>query len=649
MLHRFGRRTVRVAGTAVGVLAALPACALAVHWPGFGGDNGRSGYQPVQETRPPVRVVYARTAPGDRFLKTSILTSTGTPLSQRVVYGTVNPMEVMAKAPADANGRVHLRILAGGANVGPRGGARIDNGLADADVFGPGAAAPEPASVSFIDTSGPAGLGQVFAIHNDDDQSPTGDIALAQVDETSGLLVQDEPLAGTDGFSIASSPVATGPLTPEGDRVIFFVARRDDDERLFRVPIARAGTPSATVGTVTSTPDVNADPQASPTLVFLRDRAGTPNAHIAVGTGEPDNRLKTFRVTDLVPGPASDPLGGSVQTASVPVQPSGMTPNPAGPVTTAPLLYVAADVAGSTRVLRLIQEGNAQTLATDAASATLGGAPAPALATNQESERAAPTTGRVIVTTSTNLYVLRTADLGLAGTFSPTPLSSGTTGFSQPTAAASGKLIYVTNDEGEQFVLRVDDARRVAPTSFREHPGNAPPRLANSGMGQPSVSRGFVQFGSQKGLFVYHARTTAPPKTTVVRGTVISDLPGDTRTLRVEARRGRKPHRATGRVTFRHVVKATRAVSAFEGRVRCLDEAGGRVELSGHVIRGRTGGGENLAGLDFSFTIDAAGRPQTFSLPRFGERRTLLPCSGGRPEAVPVTEGVVSTGKAARP
>lgn len=483
-------------------MGAAASSAEAVHWPFFGGDNGRSGYQPVGEGKAPVRFLYSKTGTFDRFIKTSVLTTTGTPASQRVIYGTVNPQEAMTGVSAVANGRVHLRLLGSGVAVGSEQGVLIDDGNADADVFGPGAAAPEPASVSFADTSGATGLGQIFAVHNDDDQSPIGDIAIAQIDEASGALVKQQPLLGTQGFSIRSSVVATG-AAPDGSRVLFFVAENGDDERLFRVPVTNAATPSAAFGLVTSTGDIDADPQASPAIVFLRNGSGAPVGHVAVGTSAPASNLRTFVVGTLAAGPVSADLGDDVQTPSVPIQPDGLTPNPMGGVTTAPAIYVAARVGDTTQVHRLSQQANAQALATTATSAPLAGRPAPALATDQESEPNVLAQAKVIVTTAANLYLLNTEGLAGTGTLSTSPLSPGTSGFGQTTAAASGDLAYVTNDEGAQAVIGLSDAKPVPSVAFTEDAANAAPRLANSGMGQPSISRSFVQYGSQKGLFVY--------------------------------------------------------------------------------------------------------------------------------------------------
>ena len=73
--------------------------------------------------------------------------------------------------------------------------------------------------MSFVDASSAAGLGQVFAVDNDDDIAPgAANIEIAQVAEATGTLVKQVDVAGTDRFTIASSAVATG---PGGDARLF--------------------------------------------------------------------------------------------------------------------------------------------------------------------------------------------------------------------------------------------------------------------------------------------------------------------------------------------------------------------------------------------------------------------------------------------
>jgi hypothetical protein len=484
-VHR--RRWVPAAPVALAL--AVAAGASAADWQSYGGDTGRSGNQPVGEGGPPVRALYSKADAADRGVVSSIVVSKGAAGTQRFAYGT-------------ANGRVHLRVLESGAAVGPDAGVDVDDGGADADAFGPGPAAPPAASVSPVDTSTASGLGQLLIVHNDDDESSIGDISIAQVDASGGGLVKQVPVDGTTGFSIRSSPVATA-ADAAGDRVLFFVAENGDDERLFRVPVAGAAAPGATFGPVTSTGDVNANPVASPTLLWLRGPTGAPVPYVAIGTAAPGSALETFGVADLASGPGSGDLGDEVQTAGVPVQPDGAPPNPGGAAKIAPAVYVAARTGDATVVHRLVQNGNAQALAPAASSPALAGAPAPALATDVESAPSGPTAGRVAVTTERNLYLLDGSSLAHAASFSAAALSPGSTGFGQTTAALSAGLAFATTDDGRQLVLKLSDGQPLAADGFSENPVNGGARAARSAFGQPAVARSFVVFAGGKGVFVY--------------------------------------------------------------------------------------------------------------------------------------------------
>lgn len=494
---------------AVAVIATGATAAQAVHWPVFGGDNGRSGYQPVDEGTVPLTATYSKTAASEQFVKTSIVTSTGSPTTQRLAFGT-------------REGFVHFQILGTGTPVGPEEGTDIleaNEAEAARDVFGTRGTAPggNGASVSFADASVATGLGQLFAVHNDDDDAAgAADIEIAQFDETTGLRVRnDVDVAGTDGFTVDSSLNITGPAATDGSRVLFFVARRDadpTDARLFRVAVTgNATTSAATVvgGTATDTGDIDATPLASPTIAFF-DVAGLPTAHVVVGTA---TGVRSFRTTDLVAGPSfTGPAGQVFQTPSVPVQPSGMSPNPAGPVTTAPFLYVAATAGTDTAVYKLRPSAGALVPAVTARTIAGSGLPAPALAVEQESE---PTLveGKIIVTTANNLYLLNTGDLSAGGQLSATGLTAGGTGFAQTTAAASGDFGYVNRDNGDQVVFRISDGQQVTAAQFTEQAGN--PDLPGTGVGQPSISRGFIQFSTGSGIFVYRNVDTTAPTVTI--------------------------------------------------------------------------------------------------------------------------------------
>lgn len=619
MLATLRRNTPTALATCLAALAlsaALAPPAHAVHWPYFGGDNGRSGYQPVGEGALPAAFRWSRTESRDRYVKTSILTSTGTPDAQRVIYGTVDPAEVAGRATAKQNGRVHLRVLATGAAVGLDVGVGVDDGIADADVFGAPAAAPQPASVSFADTSTATGLGQVFAVHNDDDQSEVGDIAIAQVDEAAGTLVQDVPLAGTEGFTIASSPVATGPSPATGARTLFFIASNGVVTRLYRVPIAAAGSAGAAIGGPAFRDVEGANPLASPTLAFLDSPAGGATAYVAVSSNSATS-VRTFAAANLAEGPVSGALGGPAQTAIVPVTSSGLTPGTAGSgAAKAPSLYVAVGVGETTVVHRLAQGASRLTLDVVASSSSLRGAPAPALATDQEVVAGGPSRGRVVVTTGRNLYLLNADNLRRVARLARRPLRPGTTGFGQTTAAVSGELVFVTNDEGRQLVLGVRDAQPVRGQArsrrrgrsrrlgaqFVENAGNAAPHLDKSGMGQPSLSRSFVQFGSQKGVFVYVLRCGNDIAGTSAADVLVATAGGD----RVLA--GAGDDTVTGR----------------RGD-DCLFGAAGRDRITGGP------GADRLAGGDGADRLTGGGGADSFS---GGDGRDRLDAADGRSERV---------------
>lgn len=487
----------RLAGTTgLGVLLAglMATTGHAVHWPAFGGDLGRSGAQPVDVGGLPVTF---RHEVGEGPVKTSVVASAGAAEVQRFAYGTTD-------------GRLVVRRVVDGGVVGPAAGTDLSD---DANAFGDPATR---ASVTPVETSTATGLGQVFAVHNDDDGGAGPDIEIAQVDETTGERAwADVGVAGTDGYEVRSSLIATPPAG-DGSRVLFFVATDGTNQRLFRVPVtgdARTADARADGAAATSTADVNATPEGSPTLVTI-DNLGTETTYVAVGTSD---RVRTYRVDDLTPGPVSDPLGGASFTPSVPVQANGQTPGLGQALATSPYVYVAAQTGGSTLVYKL--RPGAAGLSVSDVSPALTGAPAPALATDQTASSMTPPAGRLVVTTGANLYVLGTDDLSVTTPrLSGSALTPGTTGFLRTTAAVSGDVAYVTRDDGTQLVLRLSDAQPVDGSDFTQFSGVT--TGSTTGIGQPSISRGFVQFGAQDGVFTYrNADLVAPAVTLTAPGT----------------------------------------------------------------------------------------------------------------------------------
>ena len=478
MLAAMMRRRIFVLTLLAALVATAPAGA--VHWPNFGGDPGRSGAQPVDEGGVPAQFLWSRTGLADRDVRTSILTSAGTPSTQRVIYGT-------------DDGFIHLRILQTGAPVGPVGGTDLS---AAADPFGGGAG-----SVSFAESSTGAGLGQVYAVHNELYAGDVIGLEIGQVDETTGGRrdhYPDDPnrddfqMVETSGYRIQSSALLTAP-DAAGNRALFFVAeeRSGTNAKLFRVGITNPSSPSAAFGAVTATADINANPLASPTLVNLNDAAGTPTGYVAVGTFD---GLRTFRVTDLAEGPSGLGIGEQTQTPSVPVAASG------NPPALAPAIY-AATTGTATTVHKFVQTGSAQTL-TRTSSAVLAGVAAPALMITANGQR-------VVVSTSSNLYGLRATDLAVVSRHAAADdLAAGTTGFSRTTAANTGDVVAIVTDGGRQLLLERDTLQSFDADLF------TPVKAADGSLasfGQPSISRRFLQMATDRGIFVYGLRQASPP------------------------------------------------------------------------------------------------------------------------------------------
>ena len=482
----------------LGVLAALallvlPATAGAVHWPYFGGDAGRSGLQPVDEGATPVTFSYSLTGASQRGIVTPIITTAGGgPAVQRVAYGTTG-------------GRVHLRVVGTGAPVTPEEGRDIDEGNNDADVFGvPGG------FTAFADSSIATGLGQLYVLHNDNDAPGQSDVQIAQIDEATGEVVKQFDVPDSAGDTAESTPVLTGP-DASGGRTMFFTL---NDGEVRRIPIAAAGTRDAAFGQVTRTSGANATVTASPTFLNLRNASGAATPHIAIGTR--GATVRTFAVSDLAAGPASERLrpapsvpldpGPITQTPVVPVAPDGLPP------ANAPFIYVGVAGNDVSTVHKLSQEGNGG-LVERAESDQLLGLPATAVAVSQKAT-ATPAEGEVVATTEDNLYTVNTSDLkGTQQLLTDQEAEQvGADRFENNVALVAGNFGFVTSDQGRQIVFSLNDTRRVPQADFEPGQGASP---SSSAVGQPSLSRGFVQFGTDRGLFTYRTRDLVAPVTTL--------------------------------------------------------------------------------------------------------------------------------------
>ena len=116
--------------------------------------------------------------------------------------------------------------------------------------------------------------------------------------------------------------------------------------------------------------------------------------------------------------------------------------------------------------------------------------------------------GKLLLGVSINHFLLSTRDLDVVGSFDTEfDLEGGKDGFQHTTGAVSGHFVFITDDSGRQYVVRLSDGKPVTnPAQFQRRAADA--GADDGGLGQPAVARGYVQFGGPDGVFVY--RTTPP-------------------------------------------------------------------------------------------------------------------------------------------
>ena len=533
---------------AIVLTIGFAAGARAEHWPMFQGDAGHSSHQPVDPVTMPLRSVYALTQPSERNIRTSVLTSNGVPETQRVIYGTEN---------AAGDGNVHLQILATGAPVGPEAGVDVDDGPNDADTFLP----------DLVETSTPSGHGRVVVVHNDEDQEGPDDIAIAEIDEASGQLVADTAVQGTHGHTAYGRAVITDP-EPDGTRALFFTATRDTSpytSRLFRVTLDETGVGAPSVGAIASR--VVEGGVGLRALAFLPDQSGIPQLHVlVVGTQEMDRPdswppcpggfdgyLAGLRASDLTDGPRARWRCAPVDDVVVPVTRSGTLPGtPGSGPAAAPAIFVEVTTVQYEyfpALLRLepVAGGFAQraTWRSQKGGVSYSGGVV-ALSTSTIAGDAGLEEGRVIVD-DTGDQRLFDAELVERSHYR----ASGTT-------STSGGFVFLAEPTGRLEVLREGDGQPVAASDFTADPRAA---VAKSSSGPPAISHGYVQHGTDAGLFVYSdtpAPTdgTSPPATSTTGGgspTAAADRPrlAPTRVVVVVPRRlgrGVRMLRVRGRV-----------------------------------------------------------------------------------------------------
>ena len=540
---RARRRALLALGAAavISVPVAIASGAVTGQYSGAGGDSGQSGSQPVSEGSLPIGFEYRKTEAGTGRTGTAI-TAGATAAEQKLAYG-----KYVVVAAADENRNdVIIRPLDDG-EAAVVTDVDSDSSDADADGFG-----PAPGGVNFVSSSFGDTPGALFVLHNDDDEdaktaagtpdffastASDNDIALAVFNESTGALTHDYavgPALGgnilgegtnaqpTDGYTVEASPVLSPPTEGSTTRSLLFVARctaSGEDApcttgatRLYKVNISNASSTSANPQTdsvlVKDIPSIRTT--VPPTIAYLEDPdrpAGTEIPYVIVATsGAPD--ILSFKVSDFAAGPKlNEDIPGTPAGVSVPLAADGRLPGQFGSgAEKAPAIYAAYEEGDTTVVRRFVQNGPSFVLAPTATSQALGGKPAPGLSIGTKVLDGALTPGRIVVATSTNVYILDAASLQYVNALQDDgePALASPSGFTKTAPTVSGDLIYIARDNGAQLVLSLATGETVAndPTGFEE---NADNNTSSSSLGRPAVANGYVAFQSSNGVFVYRA------------------------------------------------------------------------------------------------------------------------------------------------
>ena len=532
-----GKATSQVLGFAIALVLVVVALASAASW-SVGGDQGRSGHQPLGAGLPPFEPMWAAGIPGGGRIATPLLiTNKGLgPRAPRLVFGT-------------EDGVIHLRDLYSGEVVGPREGVHISNSHVPYSFSGFGG------HVGLLETSTEGQHGQIFVVYNDVDQAPSvqqeldaeyaDDIAIASIDAETGRLLADVPVPGTDEFRISSPPLLVG----EGDNrtIVFSAVDADDWEAeydrppddggdptgllvtppedtrvaatVFRVPVTNALSTAARIeggDTESATVDfVNA--LAPVGLLYTADLTvppPTPTPFVTIPTGTPGGQVQTLSTDDFtVTGPTAPRLdpdaSGSGNYAfaggtSVPTTPLGLPPGaPGSKAVRAPALYVASyrKTLDRTIVHRLSPSADGTQLVESARSASFKGRPVPQLAVSGFAGQAGGTAGTVVLATERNLYGLKGGDLSTTWRLEGGDFAAGSTGFTRSAPAISGGTVLISRDNGQPLAVDLKTGRPLGDDRLRVDSGQSGSAIAAPG--SPAVANGVIAYASDKGLFAY--------------------------------------------------------------------------------------------------------------------------------------------------
>lgn len=529
------RRHSRLAFAVVALVAALTGVAQATHWPQHGGDAGHSGAQTVSGPALPLDVAWNYSYQAAGTLKTGMVIGGGAGTDDQVL--SFAKVRTISGISTTYSADLYVRLLSDKSPIGA--GRHALSG--DQDALGDDPNVP----VSSVSSSSSVARDYTFLVYNDDTSDAQGesdlpnpnggdnlnysdnDIAIAQVDEGTGALVQDvavgpptgDPILGadpaTDGYEIESSPLITPPLSSGGLRYILFTMKQSSPA---------ANTPPVTqICRVTLDPDnglpgglnsdnplcvtrANINTKGSLALAYLVDpnTQDTLRAYVIVPfkPGAGSASVRAFELSDLDAGPASGEFTGTPMT---PITTGGSegAESFVSSLNKTDQIYTAFDNGdGTTTVRKFAQSGNQNGL-TQIGSAIVSGKPAFSMAVSKDGT----SDDNLVVTTDVNLHLVDAGTMAKGASFSGAPLAAGF-GFARNAAATANDLIFVVRDNGRQLVLR-DDTLQFPPTgAFPENQFNFD---ATYGIGQPGLSRGFFVAASEDGVFAYETGTNTAP------------------------------------------------------------------------------------------------------------------------------------------
>lgn len=484
---------------AVALCAGAPARAATNPWSTAGGDAGRSGFQLLGMGSAPYQPLWWTTGGTQRVVTSMLITAPGTgSINPRVAFGT-------------ADGRLHLHDLYSGRAIGDPAGVVLGGGQPATALTGFGGA------VTPADSSLPGALGQLFAVVDDrvGGTAPAG-LAVVQVDELSGRVVQLVRIPYSDGLTTSSSPLLTPPAADGSRALIFTAADRADGAvvraRVFRLPVGDPLHTSAELQLggleVVEAPDLN--PLAAP--AYLRAPAGAGvSGYVTLPGRDPARPLATLDADDFgethpelpsLTRPRFGPAAGRLDPSAA--AGDAVTQTAIAPADGSPALLVAtySRSRDETVLHRLVPSADGSALQEAARSLPLPGRPGPQPATSENGADH----GTVVVGTSRNLYGLDGATLARRWSLAGAAGLAGGHGFALSAPVLSSGTAFVTADDGTRMALALEDGVPLGGDAFDATTAASAGGTAGAPAGAGAVAHGVVMLASDGGVVALRVR-----------------------------------------------------------------------------------------------------------------------------------------------